>query len=139
AEHQRHELAGRIVRRAGGNRRRRAALLRACPPAGENLRAIEQHARIDTEIPADQADNDDRADAETTCAAGYAATRFAIVLHIVTWTKIIGTHCSFSFANPSPDAACVPSKAHRCADASISVPRVAAACARGRLQSNGDA
>src|SRR5262249_4172993 len=107
AEHQRHELAGRIVRCAGGNRRRRAALLRACPPAGENLRAVEKHARIDTEIPADQADNDDRADAETTGAAGYTAARFAIVLHIVTGTKIIGTHCSFSFANPSPDAACL--------------------------------
>src|SRR5580704_215191 len=107
AEHQRDKLAGRIVGRAGGNGRRRAALLGARPAASENLRSIEQHARIDTEIPADQTDNDDCADPDAAGSAGYAAARFTIVLDIVAGTKIIGSHCSFSFANPSPDAACL--------------------------------
>jgi hypothetical protein len=59
------------------------------------LRAVEKHARIDAEVPADQPDNDDRADAEAAGSARHAAARgagFAIVLDIVAGTEIIGAH-----------------------------------------------
>ena len=65
------------------------------PAAGENLRAVEQHARIDAEVPADQSDNDDRADTEAAGSARHAAARgarFAIVFDIVAGTEIIGAH-----------------------------------------------
>ena len=60
--------------------------------AGENLRAVEQHARVDAEIPADQPDDDDCADAEAAGSARHAAAparraSSAIVLDIVAGAK----------------------------------------------------
>ena len=104
AEHQRDELAGRVGRRSRRDRRGVAGLLRGRAAAGENLRAVEQHAGIDAEVPADQSDNDDRADAEAAGAARHAAARralLAIVLDIAAGAEIIGAHCSFSFAPSS--------------------------------------
>jgi hypothetical protein len=49
------------------------------------LRPIDQHARIDAERPADQAENDNRADAETVGAAGNAeAAGRALIAVILT-------------------------------------------------------
>jgi hypothetical protein len=72
-------------------------------PALKNLRAVEQHGRIDAKIPADQADDDDGADAEPAGAARHAAAaargaQLPIVLDIVAFAEIIGAHLSFSFA-----------------------------------------
>ena len=107
--------SGPRCRRAPRRRIRRSASLRragvrpAAPgccclrpaAAGQNLRAVDQHARIDAEIPADQADDDDGADAEPAGAARHAAARrarFAIVFDIVAAAEIIPTHLSLSFA-----------------------------------------
>src|SRR5580698_951504 len=99
AEDQRDEAAGSVLWRARLRRRRLSGLLRA-PAAGKNLRAVEQHARIDTEIPADQADDDDSSDAEPSGAARHAAARctgLPIILDVIAWTEIIGAHEPFSF------------------------------------------
>src|SRR3984957_14031823 len=95
AEDLRHEPAGRVGRRAGRDVRGLLGLLRRRAAAGENLRAVEQHARVDPEIPADQPDDDDRADTKAAGAARHAAARralFAIVLDIAAGTQIIRAH-----------------------------------------------
>src|SRR6185437_2235793 len=105
AEDQRNESPGRVGRRAGGDRRRAATLLRPRCAAGENLRPVQQHARIDTEIPADQSDDDDRADAEPAAAARHsdaaANAARAIVFNVVAGPEIVGTHALFSCRVPA--------------------------------------
>ena len=64
-------------------------------------RAVEQHARIDTEVPADQPDDDDRTDAEAAGPARQAAAGgagCAVVLDIVAAAEIIPAHASLSLA-----------------------------------------
>src|SRR5579862_2864002 len=76
-------------------RRRRAALLDHRAAAGKNFRAVDEDARIDAERPADQAENEDRADAEAVRATGHgeaAVARAAIVLDIAGATEFIPTH-----------------------------------------------
>jgi hypothetical protein len=94
AQHRRYKLTGLVVRRAGVDLRRWATLLRGLSAAGEDLCAADENAWIDAERPADQAENDDHADAETTAAAGYAARRacLAIILDVGTLAKIIPSH-----------------------------------------------
>ena len=100
AEHQGDELAGWIGRRTAADLRRWRALLRGRAAAGQNLRAVQKHARVDTEVPADQADDNDRSDPEAARSAWHAAatrcTGLAIVFDIVAGPKIIGTHMPFS-------------------------------------------
>src|SRR4029077_6833006 len=95
AQHKRDKSPRRIVRRSRGHRRSRTSLLRRRPTAEQDLSAIEKHAGIDAEIPADQSDNDDRSDPETALATWHAATRcadFAIILDVAAGTKIIRAH-----------------------------------------------
>src|SRR5262249_32170242 len=75
------------------HRRSRARLLgRRTEPAEE----VEDHARIDAKIPADQADDNDGANAETASAAGHPArcAGLAIVFDVAARTEIVGAHLS---------------------------------------------
>jgi hypothetical protein len=80
-------------------------------PAAGGICAPLTARSIDTEIPADQTDNDDCADAD---AAGSASGRriFAIVLNY-RWDENHGTHCSFSSQIHRRCGLFVPSQAHR--------------------------
>src|SRR6185437_12146958 len=81
--------------------------------AGEDLSAADQDARIDAERVTDQAEHDERADAEpaaahrkakaTAAAAQSAATVVATVLDVIAATEIIVTHGAFpSFQLAAP-------------------------------------
>src|SRR5215472_8314981 len=100
AQHRGYEFTGRVVWGAGVDLGRWATLLRALSATGEDLCTADKHAWIDTERPADQAENDDHADAETTAAPGYAhaaaarRTRLAVILDVATLAQIIPTHIS---------------------------------------------
>jgi hypothetical protein len=100
AQHRSHEFTGLVVRSAGVDLGRWAGLLRGLSTAGEDLCAADENAGIDTERPADQAENDDHANAETATAAGYAQpataprARLAVILDVATLAKIIPTHIS---------------------------------------------
>src|SRR5437763_8165893 len=95
AEDERNKFPGRIVRRAGVNRRSLARLLGWRTHAAEQ---VEDYARIDAEIPADQADDDDGADAETAPASWHPAgrARLAIIFDVAARTEIIGAHLCHS-------------------------------------------
>jgi hypothetical protein len=60
------------------------------------LRTVEQYARIHTEVPADQTDDDHGSDAKTTRAPGHAAgsASLAIVFDIAAGAEIICAHLS---------------------------------------------
>src|SRR5665811_31634 len=67
-------------------------------PAADDLGTANEHARIDSERPADQAEHNDSSNAEaaaahrdTNTAAG-AATAAAVILHIVAAAEVIPTH-----------------------------------------------
>jgi hypothetical protein len=98
AQHQRNKPPGGIVWRPGSNGWRRARLFRGRSAAEQDLRAIEKYARIHTEIPADQTDNDNSSDAKAAPASGHAAgsAGLAIVFDIAAGTEIICAHLSFS-------------------------------------------
>src|SRR5215469_6601251 len=100
AQHRGYELTDLVVWRDGVDIGRRATLLRGLSATGENLCATDEDAWIDTERPADQAENDDHADPETATAAGYAqaaTTRgasLAVILDVATLAQILPTHIS---------------------------------------------
>src|SRR5215468_11164590 len=97
AENRSDELSSRIVWRAGGHRWCRAGLLRG--PTAENLvRTVDQHARVNAEIPTDQRGNDHNTDANPAGAAWHAArcARFTIIFDIGTAAEIISPHGSYS-------------------------------------------
>jgi len=88
AQHRGYELTGLVVWRAGVDLGRWTTLLRGLSATGEDLCATDEDAWIDTERPADQAENDDHPDAETAAAAGYAqaaTTRRARLAVILRW------------------------------------------------------
>src|SRR6516225_12308667 len=97
-QHRGYKSTGLVIWRAGVDLGRRATLLRGLSATGEDLRAADKHAWIDTERPANQAQNDNHANAETTTAAGYAQAaaarraRLAVILDVATRAKIIPTH-----------------------------------------------
>lgn len=62
AEHRGHELTCRVAWSARGDWRSLIGSLRSRPAAGDNLRAVEECAWINTEVPADQANDNDCAD-----------------------------------------------------------------------------
>src|SRR6516225_6526610 len=100
AQHRGYELTGLVVWRAGIDLGRWATLLRGLSATGKNLCAADKHAWIDTERPADQAENDDHADAETATAARYAEAatarraRLAVILDVGTLAQILPAHIS---------------------------------------------
>jgi hypothetical protein len=59
---------------------------------------VEDHARVYAKVPADQADDDDRANTETTPTSGHSArcAGLAIVFDIAAGPEIICAHLSFS-------------------------------------------
>src|SRR6516162_4917264 len=105
AQHSGYEFTGLVIWRAGIDLGRWAGLLRGVSTTGEDLCAANQDAWIDTERPADQAENDDHADAETATAAGYAQAatarraRLAVILDVATLAQILPAH--ISLPNPS--------------------------------------
>src|SRR5215469_11410180 len=98
AQHGGYELTGLVVGRASIDLGRWAGLLRGLSTSGEDLSAVDKHAWIDTERPAEQAENDDHADAETATAARYAEAatarraRLTVILDIATAAKILPAH-----------------------------------------------
>src|SRR6516162_6851252 len=99
-QHRGYESTGLVIWCAGVDLGRWASLLRSFSTTGEDLCAANEHAWIDTERPADQAENDDHADAETATAARYAEAatarraRLAVILEIGTLPQILPAHIS---------------------------------------------
>src|SRR5262249_47934085 len=101
AENRAHEARGFVIGRRGLRRPRRLLVLLAA--AGENLRAADQKPRIDAECPADEAEHDDRADAEAAAshreAAAHASAAIATpILDVLALRQIFPAH----FGSPSP-------------------------------------
>src|SRR5580693_485558 len=101
AEHQRNEVAHRVGRRAGVHLGRLSRLSRVRAVAGKDLCSIQQHTRINAEVPADQPDNDDGADAQTASAAWNSThparcALLAIVFDVVAGPEVICLHLAFS-------------------------------------------
>ena len=99
-QHRGYEFTGLVIWCAGVDLGRWASLLRGVSTTGEDLCAANEHAWIDTERPADQAENDDHPDAETATAARYAEAatarraRLAVILDIDTLAQILPAHIS---------------------------------------------
>src|SRR5215472_1971987 len=89
AQHCSYESTGLVVWRAGVDLGRWASLLRGLSTTGEDLCTTNQDAWIDTERPADQAENDDHAEAATARRA-----RLAVILDVGTLAQILPAHIS---------------------------------------------
>src|SRR6185312_5029924 len=102
AEHGGDELAGPVARRASFARGLLVGLLIGATATVEHLGAADQNARVDAERVTDDAEHDDRADAQATAADRQAEAApantpaAAVVLDIVAAAEIVPTHSSAS-------------------------------------------